>query len=287
MRFIAYFLILFSLLGCSSLSMPGALRAISSEQNINVVFDIDWTIVSNFDPELTNVPPQKMYHAEGKTYVLRDGVTSLIEYLLSKNIQVSFFSGGTKIRNQELLGQILLHDGRSLLDIAYKIKSDEDLTKIPNALETAKFSEKFKKDLTKISKDLDNIILLDDTPNFYLNEEQKMNLIWFGPTYEYFEEYKDSLSYKGKYKPQSFEQWSVDRNKMLLIKNHIERALFEMKEKKISFLRAMKLIEVKMNYPTGALNPYTVNFIKKIKPLKNDLESNQCTSLILPFLLNN
>jgi hypothetical protein len=279
-----FFTLLF-FVGCSSIN-TGPSRFISSEKTIDVVFDIDWTIVSDYEPEFSKAPASKIFEADTGSYVLRDGVTELIEYLLSENIRVSFFSGGVEKRNNELLSKILLSDGRSLLDIAYKVKSKPDLTTVPDIPETAKFSEKFKKDLTKINPDLQSIILLDDNYRFYASPEQKPNLIFFGPTYKYFDEYGDCKQYTGQYKPQSFEQWNVDRKKMYIIKNHIERSLKEMREKRISFLKAIKSIEEKMDYPSGVTNFYTSEVIKKVtSPKKAEIsDSNQCSYLFFPFM---
>ncbi len=196
---------------CFFLSCANVTRLPQSEINhsdLHVVFDIDWTIVSNYESEvskLTSAAEERILYVEGKPYIVRDHTTELIESLLAKNINISFFSGGTKSRNDELLSKIILSDGRSLKDIAYKVKSFEDLTKVPGVLDTAKFQERFKKDLLKITDDLSKVIIIDDAFNFFVNEEQKRNRLFLGPTYKYFEEYAAIGKLSGEYIPKNYD----------------------------------------------------------------------------------
>jgi len=258
----------------------------STHSDLHVVFDIDWTIVSNYESEvgkLSKAGEGALLYVEGKPYIVRDHTVTLIENLLAKNINISFFSGGTKSRNEELLSKILLSDGRSLKDIAYKVKSFEDLTKVPNVLETARFQERFKKDLTKIADDLSKVIIIDDAFNFYVNEEQKKNRLFLGPTYKYFEEYESIGKLSGEYIPKSYDEWLFDRDKFKIIQNLIEEALVLQKLKHLSFVDAVFIMREKYHLESGNYNLYTHKL--KLPRIQSGVQINgACGELILPFV---
>lgn len=59
-----------------------------------------------------------LFKVEGVDYRIADGVEDLVE---NKKVSVSFFSGGKKSRNVELLKKIILpKSGKTLFDVAYK-----------------------------------------------------------------------------------------------------------------------------------------------------------------------
>lgn len=257
-----------------------------SHADLHVVFDIDWTIVSNYESEVSKLSKsaeEKIHYVEGKPYIVRDHTIELIESLLAKNINISFFSGGTKSRNIDLLSKIILSDGRSLKEIAFKIKSFEDLTKVQNIPETAKFQERFKKDLLKITDDLSKVIIIDDAFNFFVNEEQKKNRLFLGPTFKYFEEYEAIGKISGEYIPKSYDEWLFDRDKFKIIENLIEDALMIQKSKQVSFVDAVFMVREKYNLESGNYNLYTQK-LRLPKVIKEPVISGACGDLVLPFV---
>ncbi len=274
---------------CFFLSCANVTRNPQSEpmqNDLHVVFDIDWTLVSNYESEvskLSKVAEEKVLYIEGKPYIVRDHTIELIESLLAKNINISFFSGGTKSRNDELLSKIILSDGRSLKDIAYKVKSFEDLTTVPGVPETAKFQERFKKDLLKITDDLRNVIIIDDAFNFFVNEEQKKNRLFLGPTYKYFEEFAGIGNLSGEYIPKSYDEWLFDRDKFKIIENLINEALLYKKSKQISFVDAVFVLRGKYNLESGNYNLYT-HKLRMPKPNLPKAINGACGNLMLPFV---
>lgn len=100
----------------------------------HLILDIDWTTFYSVesDAEARKRDPQ-VRTVEGQSYRYTDALPEVIEALLLKHpdLKISFFSGGERSRNEALLSQVHLSDGRSLRDIAYRIFSKEHLLTIP------------------------------------------------------------------------------------------------------------------------------------------------------------
>lgn len=132
----------------------------------HVVFDIDWTIVApvHYNPS-TN--PARTLSVNGERYRVLDGLEGMMADLHKRGVKISFFSGGDSVRNELLLKQIRPEGlgGKSLFDIAEKVLSRHDLfdrfgdRPVPKG---ARFWERYEKDLTRISNDLSNVVLVDD-----------------------------------------------------------------------------------------------------------------------------
>jgi len=241
-----------------------------------VVLDIDWTIVASQNEE----------------YRLNDGVREYVEYLLEKDVKISFFSGGDKERNIKLLKEIKLKNGRSFFDIAYKIKSKDDLTTMPNVLENARFSERYKKDLTLIDLKLENIVLIEDNPQFYLDETQKKNLFWLGKTFNHYETYAEvkaarkSLTGKDlQYVPKSFEEWLVARKKFFLVKEHTVKAFELQEELGIEFVEAFRRIYEKMRYSESDMNAHWAHHLRETK-IDVVANATSCQKMFLVLVKN-
>ena len=83
------------------------------------------------------------------------------------------------------------------------------------------FSERFKKDLTIVNKDLNQVVLVDDLKNF-TPSGQEDNLLWVGRTYTYQDKFKKlPLS---KYIPDSELSWLNERYKFFWVYSSIEEA---------------------------------------------------------------
>ncbi len=181
-------------------------------QAIDIVFDIDWTLVYTVGKEQAG--KRNVFFVEGKYYYLTDGATEIIELLLVDGVDVSFFSGGKRSRNFELLKKIKLSDGRSLYEISKKILSYEELHHVADASPKARFAERLKKDLRLISNDLDNIILVDDIPNFTPTGQEKN--IFHLTAYEHFSKFSEVQKNSHlTHKPVDSIDWMLERNKLV------------------------------------------------------------------------
>lgn len=275
------FLLLITLLfsACAELA-----RIPASDEAKHVVFDIDWTIVS----EIKTESPQKIRSAnriievQDHKYFIHDGLEEFIQNILDKkDVKISFFSGGTLARNNELLSKIKLKDNRSLKDIAYKVLHFEDLVAVDAAPGTI-FSERFKKDLSKISTNFDQLIMFDDTYNFVLETKypQTQNVFFIGSAFEHFEKFSDTKGLSGKYVPASHEEWLLDKHKLSILNAAFEEAYAETKASGIGFAEAMKKKEDLLNLKSRQWNEYSLKYFKKKNQIDlaiNPQESFKCS----------
>lgn len=243
----------------------------------HLVFDIDWTIVKEIRDE--NIKPSnlsRMITIEGKNYFINDGLEDFIIHVLSKpDMKISFYSGGKDTRNIELLSKIKLPDGRSLKDIAFKVLDFDDLVRAENIPETAPFAERLKKDLSKISLDLKNVIILDDTDNFFLDStigdrQQRQSFSFIGKAFLFFDHYHQTKDQVGEYVPKSYDSWLLDRKKLYVLKEAFESAYQESLEGSVFFSEAMKKQEELLNLKSFEWNEWS----KKYFNLSNKNESS-------------
>lgn len=274
------FTMLFSLMSCTHWGrMPAGLEADTK----HIVFDIDWTISSELGPSYKGVG-HRVIEVEGKKYFVHDGLEELIEELLQKkDFKISFFSGGSYLRNHALLKQIKLSDGKTLEEIAYKILNKEDLTLVPGMGNTEKFSKRYKKDLTKISKDLSNLVMIDDTEHFVLDAAQENHVLWTGKTFEHFDHFADAKEATGEYIPRTISEWSFARKKLPILKGAINQAYRESQEIGISFFEAVKMQEQLLNLASSEWNDYSEKMLKNSLDQKV-LNPSSCFKLLTPFI---
>ncbi len=155
-----------------------------SDTRLYLILDIDWTLVSPLENHQVSdfIGDQRLLKVGKEHYLLKEGARELLEMTFSHpEIEVSFFSGGTKKRNLELLKEITLEDGKSALDKSYKVLSKEDLTVISKD-ESLRFSERFKKDISKVHPDLKKVLLVEDLAHFALGDGVNQTL-WLGKTF--------------------------------------------------------------------------------------------------------
>lgn len=257
----------------------------------HVVFDIDWTLVNEIKhPTPSMLSNTRVIEVAGIHYYVNEGLEEFFEDLRSKkDIKVSFFSGGKHLRNTELLSKIKLKDGKSLKDLAYKILSQEDLVIVENAPVGARFAERFKKDLTKVTKELDQLIMFDDTPNFVLeNSDNQNNHVFFiGKAFEYFETYTEASKISGEYVPKSYEQWLLNKKKLNILNVAFNEAYFEASENGISFSEVMKKKEDLLNLKSHEWNAYSSSTFKKFQGIlfqESKASAQDCYQLTKPLL---
>lgn len=219
------------LLALQLLGGGGVSRAASVK---DVVFDVDWTLASEVEP--LHSDPAHTIVVEGKSFRIADGAEEIMTRLAHDGrVRISFFSGGDANRNLTLLKEIRLTDGsgRSFYDIAYKVLSKDDMT-VVSADPALKFTDRFKKDLQKISPDLNDIVLVDDVRHFTAPGQEK-NVLWLKKTYSHFETYEDAVSARKRgqdlqYIPKTRERWFYERKKLYGVFEIILGALNESEE---------------------------------------------------------
>ncbi|UXR64492.1 hypothetical protein EZJ49_15595 [Bdellovibrio bacteriovorus] len=206
--------------------------AVQANAPVDIVFDIDWTTF--YSIENTAAPDSQQRTVEGKIYRYTDHLPQVIETLLSRHpeIRISFFSGGEKSRNETLLSQVHLPDGRSLKDTAYRIFSKEHL-KVLSQDETIRFSKRNKKDLAQVLPESDpaRTILIDDQVEFAMKPYKAVSSLGFFNFGAEFTEPKAGEAYA----PKTRAEWAQERNKALVWLHLLDEALLESKLKGTSF----------------------------------------------------
>lgn len=272
MRLSLFFLLLF-VFGCSSYD-----RGPSSEKSFHVVFDLDWTLVSTL-PEPSEGPD--VFFIQGKYYRLHPYAREVIGALADDpRFEVSFFSGGQLSRNIELLSAIKLSDERSLNDIAFRVLGFDDLTDLSHLVdEDARFSEKLKKDLQKISLDLKNTVMLEDDFLFALNEAQQRNFLWLGETFDFYDKWSEVPEGQGPYLPKSQEEWFVSQQKLKVF-YHLLMESAEVDPEGISFVERLRRKAENWGFSSNRLTVPMKLAIERPIVLKD----YQCYQLIDAFL---
>lgn len=218
---------------------------------IDIVFDIDWTTFYSIENPTNNDPQQRI--VEGKTYRYTDALPQVIETLLLRHpeIRISFFSGGEKSRNEALLSQVHLSDGRSLQDIAYRVFSKEHL-KVLSQDETIRFSKRNKKDLAQVLPESNpaRTILIDDQVEFAIKPYKAVSSMGF---FNFSEEFK-TPQHGEAYAPKTRAEWRQERKKALVWLHLLDEALLESKLKGTSFAEEVsRLWELKSASPLSRL----------------------------------
>lgn len=154
------------------------------DEKFHLIFDIDWTLVVPLTEKQAKVVENhpNLIKVFNESYLLKEGAREVLDQAFSnKNLAVSFFSGGRQKRNDELLKQIHFPDGKSAFDKAYKILSRDDLTVLSEDT-SLRFSQRYKKDIGKISPNIRRALLIEDIEHFALGAGENQTL-WLGRTY--------------------------------------------------------------------------------------------------------
>lgn len=264
-------------------------RSLASRDAVkHVVFDIDWTIVSEISPENTEALfDSRVINVQGKYYFVHEGLEEIMEEIKKyPDVKISFYSGGPASRNHELLSKIKMNNGKSLKDLAFKILSFEDLRPIRDISPDEKFSKRFKKDLTKISENLDELIMFDDTPHFVYEGlyPQSDHVFFIGTSFSHFRKFKDAIGQSGEYVPLSQEAWLLNRKKLFILNEIFKLAYAEAMESNKGFSAIFKKYESMANFDRHEWNDFTVKLYNQhLIPSKNQVAPNTCMDLAQSF----
>lgn len=259
---------------------------------IDVVFDLDWTLVSLV--EKGGGEGQNSVRVRHEVYRVNDYARELVTYLNSlEGVRVSFYSGGPEERNLPLLKNIKLLDGsgKSFYDVAHKIVSrDEmievDVSHIPNATN----ADRWRKNLLKIKGSLENLIMVEDDIRHALDDVQKSHTAWLGMSFRHFESF-DLLvrDPKDQFLPGSKSQWVFHRNKLGILSGIIDEVI-ESGEK--DFHKGVMKRLSKVNFQKNRMNAYGKYYLDrgesslgKYKPSSQRISfDDNCFNLINLFL---
>ncbi|MFL5812860.1 MAG: hypothetical protein ACJ763_04735 [Bdellovibrionia bacterium] len=224
------------LLAIGLLALPAFSEAQGSPKDatIYISIDLDGTLFDTIrDPRQVETLEDLVKASDG-THKPVWGAAAFVQSLVDiPNAKIVFFSGGDSERNKELLSQLMMKDGKSALDHAYKVFSKADLTPVvtdPN-VKTEHQYQRLKKDLKKIdpSIDLSRVIHVDDVPEYVL-PEQRANVVAIDPAYDYVENYSRFKEYQRQglhleNPPPSRRHWAYDTQRLIYARGVIEEAL--------------------------------------------------------------
>lgn len=138
----------------------------------HVVFDLDGTLVESLGHGVSG----DVILDSGEAYHVLPHARALVERAWREGLQIHFFSGGPKERNLDLLSKLTLADGRRFDQLAASIHSFEDLTDLGEDVVGERFTDRYRKDLTKIGK-IEELIIFEDNVTFPLDEPQRARAV--------------------------------------------------------------------------------------------------------------
>lgn len=216
------------------------------QERLNVVFDLDWTLLNSTTEAMVQAEPQGTFSFEGKLYRIVHGTAEAIKKLHEQGIEVSLFSGGSSARNdfaakliQQQVNELL---GRNEFQFK-KILDLEDLL-IVSTDPNARFAEKFKKELSRFF-DIERTLIVDDMIAFSVKGQEK-NLVWLGKTYNdrpRFELQNSESAESKAYSAPDFSEWQRDHDKITTAVTDILKAKTLMRKQNISLPEAYYLVD--------------------------------------------
>jgi hypothetical protein len=168
------------------------------QSKVDVVFSLDGVLMNQVPSHVKKNDPKGTYiEFDQRTFRLSNHAVRMIKRLASDpKIRISFFSGRPKAFSDTFLDAVKLDSaGTSLKSIAHKILGKEDLTdqdpkiKEPDLSEEP-LSKKYKKDLSKISEDTKDVILIDADAGI-TDKSQKKNLLALDDNLYFFKKFED------------------------------------------------------------------------------------------------
>jgi hypothetical protein len=205
----------------------------SDPKVIDVVFDLDWTLISKVGEEYSG--RTGVIQIGEELYRVHDWARELVTALfLDSKYRVSFFSGGPSVRNLKVLETIKILDGsgRSFLDISHRTLHREDLLLVepPAEIDNPAPADRWKKDLRKINEDLKKIVMFEDDSRHALNPNQRKNILWMGMSYYHIDSQKELQVIQRRLRGDSFvpttlDEWQLQRNKLAISFGVLEQAI--------------------------------------------------------------
>lgn len=217
-KFMLKFLLCFGLILTST--------SYGEEKKFDVVFDLDWTVFYKVQRGAPFSKDDQVLLISGEAYRATDDIGKVIFLLQQRhpNVRISFFSGGSRSRNEILLRSISLPNKRSAFEAAFRVYSEEDLERVSED-NSLPFAQRFKKPIQRLLPqfDAERTILIDDHPEFAQGNLRAVNSL--GKLNFSTQFLTDKVG--TQYYPASEEIWTLERAKAWLWYNAIDQAISE------------------------------------------------------------
>lgn len=213
---------------------------------LQVVFDVDWTLLNSTTEAMIQADPHGTFTFEGKSYRIVHGVAESIVKLHLQGFDVSLFSGGSSERN-DFAAALIKKQVNELLekrDFKFQLILDlQDLLVVSND-PNARFADKYKKELSRFF-DLQKTLIVDDMMGFTVKGQEK-NLVWLGKTYNdrpRFDLQNIEAPESKSYSAPDLAEWNRDRNKIISAVNEILKARAIMRTRNITLPEAFFYVD--------------------------------------------
>jgi|GEM_PF-1608066 len=200
--------------------------------NVQVVFDLDWTLIYPITNEQAALETESVVKFGNEFFRLSDHAIAAVAYLHAAGFDVSYFSGEMKDRNLAVIDFIYAKLQEQYADVGAKswrpfaIGDVGDLEPFGND-PNARFAERLKKNIARWqpNADLTRTVLVEDMQQFAPppkagEVDQRRGLLWLQETFESILDH-DAWSEstppetRTKYHPPSRERWAIERNKIV------------------------------------------------------------------------
>jgi hypothetical protein len=196
-----------------SLSLVPSGRA--AETPIDISVDLDNTLLYGIGANQYHPDDPDHLEYNGHYYRFTDGTREFLSALVAiPEVRVSIYTGGPADRTEAILKKIQLAGGRSAFESVFKMLSFDDLVKMPNQSSEARFKDKYKKDLHRVSgSDLSQSILVDDMADL-IYPGQESHVLFLQRTFIYVDEQDHDQQTTHPYHPPDPESGALERNKL-------------------------------------------------------------------------
>jgi hypothetical protein len=207
---------------------------------IDIVLDIDWTILNPTTEALAEAVPEGVFRHSTGVYRYSKHIVDFMMTLHSMpGVRVSFYSGGEAGRNNAVVKDLYKKINEKMSSNhfePYKILSLKDLTKVSSDPKL-RFGDRLKKDIARFFNPR-YAVLVDDTKDFVLHGQGR-NQLWLGKTYNDRPQYELAHLEKSedmKYSAPNKKEWQRDLDKLLPVLDVLTKAVRKTRSTNVDFI---------------------------------------------------
>lgn len=208
---------------------------------IDIVLDIDWTILNPTTEALAEAVPEGIFRHSTGVYRYSKHIVDFMRTLHSMpGVRVSFYSGGEADRNHAVVKDLYNKINEKMSSNhfePYKVLSLEDLTPVSSDPKL-RFGDRLKKDIARFFNPR-FAVLVDDTKDFVMHGQER-NQLWLGETYNDRPRYELVHLEKPedvKYSAPNKKEWQRDLDKLLPVLDILTQAIRKTRSSNVDFVQ--------------------------------------------------